>query len=326
MTDATIHEQSQSIRDIVFNPLMEHLFLKSNADRFQIAACLDTIEDAHLAVEEYRQLDFSNNQPDKGKLYLAVYGVLQGIFLQQDALMNLANALHFPCQIDDYQVLKQIREIRNQSVGHPTSFRRNKVESYYAINRSSLSLARFEMIEYNNQASKSQVISVYTIQTLSDNEAFITRIMEDIETKLKADIDKHKAKYCDNPLAALFPDSLGYMCAKLLAGALHSSSESDRHLASAAVKVIENMLCDIRNTLSERGKPPEAWSGVDLVWRELQYPMKAIKAFYCNENDNIRIPYPETVQIFAWYMKSKLNELRNICREIDDYYDSDQVT
>lgn len=326
MTADTIHEHCLSIRDIVSNPLMEHLFLKSNDDRFQIAACLDTIEDAQLAVDEYRLLDFSNNQTDKGKLYLAVYGVLQGIFLQQDALMNLANALHFPCQINDYQVLKTIREIRNQSVGHPTSYRRKKAESYYAINRSSLSLPAFEMMEYNKQEDQWRVASVDTIQTLSDNEAFITQILKDLKSKLEADISKHKAEFRDRHLADLFHKSLGYMCEKLLAGALDSSSDSDRHIAAGAVKAIENMLCDVRKALSERGTPPEASSGVDLVWRELQYPMTEIKDFYYNKNDDTPHPNRESVRIFTWYVKSKLCELQSICREIDEYYDGDQVT
>ena len=326
MTANTIHEQSQSIRDLVFSPLIEHLFLKSDDERFQIAACLDTIEDSQLAVENYRLLDFLNNQTDKGKLYLAVYGVLQGIFLQQDALMNLANTLHFSCHIDDYPALKIIREIRNQSVGHPTNYRRNKTESYYSINRSSLSLDKFERMEYNKQEGRYLVTSVETMQTLSDNEAFITKILKDLKSKLEVDIDKHKTEFRDRHLSALFHESLGYMCAKLLAGALDTSSESDRHLAAAAIKAIENILCDIRKALSERGKPPEAWAGVDQVWRELQYPMTAIRAFYCNKDDAIRVPDPEPVRIFAWYVKCKLYELRNICREIDDYYDSDQVT
>ena len=193
MTADTIQEQCLSIRDIVFNSPMEHLFLKRKGDRFQIAACLDTIEDAQLAVEEYRLLYLSSNQTDKGKLYLAVYGVLQGIFLQQDALMNLANCLHFPCQIDDYQALKTIREIRNQSVGHPTSYRRNKTESYFAINRSSLSLEQFEMMEYNNQKGQRQLTSVCTMRTISDNEAFIAQILKDIKSNLDAHIYKHRA-------------------------------------------------------------------------------------------------------------------------------------
>ena len=61
MTADAIHEQCLSIRDIVFHPLMEHLFLKSNDDRFQIAACLDTIEDAQLAVEEVPPTRTSSN-------------------------------------------------------------------------------------------------------------------------------------------------------------------------------------------------------------------------------------------------------------------------
>ena len=78
------------------------------------------------------------------------------------------------------------------------------------------------MMEYNKQEGQWQVTSVDTIQTLSDNEAFITQILKDLKTTLEADINKHKAEFCDRRLAALFHESLGYMCEKLLAGALDS--------------------------------------------------------------------------------------------------------
>ena len=327
MTDETIHKLSQSIRDIVFSAVTGHLFLKSLDNRFQIVACLDTIEDVQLAIDEYRRVDLSEDQTNKGKLYLAIYGVLQGMFLQQDALMNLANAIGFPFQLDDYPGIKDIREIRNQIVGHPTSYRRRRSESYYAINRSSLSLKRFDVMEYNKEGGQSQVASVDLTQKLSDSESIIVQALRDLRGKLEGDIAKHKAEFRDRHLATLFHESLDYMCQKLLTGALDSSSVSDRYAAAAAVKVIDDMLCDLREALSKRGKPPEAWSGVDSVWDELQYPMMAIKAFYMDENDNcVQTQEPEAVRIFASYVKSKLHELRTICREIDEYYDSDQTT
>ena len=323
MTDETIHKLSQSIRDILFNAVTGHLFLKSVDNRFQIVACLDTIEDVQLAIDEYRRLHPSEDQTNTGRLYLAVYGVLQGMFLQQDALMNLANAIGFPFRLDDYPSLKDIREIRNQIVGHPTSYKRRKTESYYAINRNSLSLKRFDVMEYNKKGGQAQVASVDLTQKLSDNESLILQALRDLRGKLEDDIDKHKAEFRDRHLATLFHESLDYMCEKLLTGALDSNSESDRYPAAAAVEVIDSMLSDLNNALSERGKPPEAWASVDLVRDELRYPMAALRAFYLDEDNGIQAPDPEAVRIFARFVKSNLHELRDICSEIDEYYDSD---
>ena len=326
MTDATIHKLSQSIRDILFSAVTEHLFLKSVDNRFQIVACLDTIEDVQLAIDEYRRIDLSEDQTNEGKLYLAVYGVLQGMFLQQDALMNLANAIGIPFRLDDYPSLKDIREIRNRIVGHPTSYKRRKSESYYAIDRSSLSLKRLDVMEYKREGGQVQVASVDVMQELSDNESLIVQALKDLRGKMEGDIDKHKAEFRNRQLASIFHKSLDYMCEKLLTGALDSNSENDRYPAAAAIKVIDGKLSDLNNALSERGKPPEAWAGVDLVWHELRYPMAALRAFYLGGDNGIQAPDPEAVRIFALFVKSKLHELRDICCEIDEYYESSQTT
>lgn len=326
MNDESIHKLSQSIRDIVSSPLTEHLFLKSSYDSHQIVTCLDTIEDAQLAVDEYRLLDRSQFLTHKGKVYLVVYGVLQGIFLQQDALRDLANALHFPFRIDDYQELKTIREIRNQIVGHPTKYSRDKTESLYRINRISLSLEKFDVLEYNKLVGQRQIASVNITRTLYDNEALVVKAMRDLVSKMEADIGKHKSEFRDKPLADCFHPSLGYMCEKLWAGALASSSESDRHVAFASLKTIEDMLCDLCKALSERGKRPKDWSGVDLIWDELKYPMTALRAFYLNESTEIQPPQPEAARIFAWFVESQLSQLRGICLEIDDFYRGNETT
>ncbi len=55
---------------------------------------------------------------DAGNKYMYVYGTLQALIVQQDAVKNLTESLKIPYTPD--QKLKDIRDIRNDSVGHPT--------------------------------------------------------------------------------------------------------------------------------------------------------------------------------------------------------------
>ncbi len=255
-----------------------------------------------------------------------VYGVLQGIFLQQDALKDLANALHFPFRIGDYQDLKTIRDIRNQIVGHPTNYSRGKSESYFRINRISLSLDEFDVLEFNRLDGQRQIASVNITQLLIDNEKLVVKAMKDLRNKLETDIRKHKSQFRGKPLADCIDKSLSYMCEKVRAGASASNDEFARHSAGAALKTIEHTLRDLCKALCERGKRPKDWAGVDLIWDELQYPMKALRAFYLNESNEAQVPQPEAVRIFALYLDSKLIELREICREIDGFYSSNETS
>ena len=192
MTNETIQELSLSVRDIVYDPRMEHIFMDSSARRYRIACCMETVEDAQVAVEAYRQLESSREWVDKGNLYLVVYGVLQAMYIQQDALMNLAKALDFPYRIDRYPGLKKVREVRNKIVGHPTDYGRGRTESWYAINRRSLSLDSFKVLESTDQGHN-QMIQIDIRETLSDNEVFVRQALEELKGKLENDIREERA-------------------------------------------------------------------------------------------------------------------------------------
>ena len=191
MPQHSIHELSQALRDIVFDPLTEHLFLNGLKDRYQIAACLDTIEDTQLAIDEYRLLDIPPEWANKGRLYLVIYGVLQATFLQQDALRHLAKALQSTFQTDEIPRLKEIRDLRNMIAGHPTSYHRNKEDAFYAISRISLSLQSFEILEYIDQKSKNMIF-IGIKEILIDNEDIIGQTLRSLQRKLKDDIDEHR--------------------------------------------------------------------------------------------------------------------------------------
>ena len=323
MTNATIHELFSSVREIVIQPKMDHLFLKNTVHRYQIVSCLDTVEDAQLAVDEYCRLDFSAKGTDTGKLYLVVYGVLQAMFLQQDALKNLARLLDFPYRIDDYPGLKEVREVRNQIVGHPTSYKRERTEICYAINRGSLSLESLEVLESNDQGQY-QMRLINIKQTLSENEALICQAFEDLKNKLENDIRKHKARFRGEPLTGFFPDSLCHLCDQIRSG-ISCSNGTDRDLATSAVKKIDSLLGDLEKALLKRGKPPKRCPGIDLVWEELQYPMNVIKVFFSKKSEEIQPLNLEAAKISTCNMESKLGELQEICRKIDEYYNSDDT-
>jgi hypothetical protein len=51
-----------------------------------------------------------------GWSYLVVYGILQVLYVQQDAATMLAGCLKLPFELPDELV--NIREIRNDSIGH----------------------------------------------------------------------------------------------------------------------------------------------------------------------------------------------------------------
>jgi hypothetical protein len=86
----SIDELEQQIRDFINNPRKRHALLQDTAAWNMLCSCLDTVGDTELAISSYEQ---SSNPPAVGDTYLLAYGILQELFIQQDAVENLCQAL-----------------------------------------------------------------------------------------------------------------------------------------------------------------------------------------------------------------------------------------
>ncbi|MFH0734201.1 MAG: hypothetical protein V1773_07840 [bacterium] len=154
----------EKIRDIIDLPGVKNKIMLNIGDWYRLCACLDAIEDAQFAIKQYKNL--SNFDAFNGG-YLYVYGLLQALFLQQDAVNGLSQVL-LDKKIDykeqQYSKLYEIREIRNNSIGHPTSRSNN---SYFGIVRMSLFKKGFSISKHSYEKETD-----YSQSTKSKNIVF----------------------------------------------------------------------------------------------------------------------------------------------------------
>ena len=139
-----IKKQMRQIRDFINTRRKHHELRQDKALFSQLCSSLDVIEDTEEAISAYTAKEFAES---KAAHYLAVYGLLQAIFVQQDAAFNLCESLGIQENIDDYPKLNEIREIRNDTIGHPTK-RGRKRFSYNHISRVSLNHSGFKMATF----------------------------------------------------------------------------------------------------------------------------------------------------------------------------------
>ncbi|MBU4312418.1 MAG: hypothetical protein KJ706_06850 [Candidatus Omnitrophica bacterium] len=85
-----IYQHTQEIRDLINNTRKQHALLKNLKFWNQMCSSLDVIGDADLTIDSYLNNDFPNCE---GSKYLQVYGVLQALFIQQDAVAHLCESL-----------------------------------------------------------------------------------------------------------------------------------------------------------------------------------------------------------------------------------------
>ena len=116
MIDKLIDE----IRDFINSPRKQYELLSDSFFWNMLCASMDTIEDSQLAIESYEKLPSFDGFTGG---YLYIYGLLQALYLQQNTVNHLSQSL-FKKRIDfknHYPELFKIREMRNDTIGHPTN-------------------------------------------------------------------------------------------------------------------------------------------------------------------------------------------------------------
>jgi hypothetical protein len=118
--------------------------LRTQVARYnQLCSCIDTLRQTESAVEAFARFE---GEIGSGGHFLALYGVLQALVLQQDAVCHLQEALgDVSKSVISNRQLQNVRTIRNWSVGHPTKVDRRDSLSHHKIRRPRLGRG-FELV------------------------------------------------------------------------------------------------------------------------------------------------------------------------------------
>jgi hypothetical protein len=129
-----------TIREIV-NRRKVHASLSTDRQLFnQLCSAMDVIDDCEMAFDSY--LRKKGLQVSTGQRYLDVFGLLQALIVQQDALKHLAEAIKVPYK--ESRDLTAIRIIRNRAC-HPS---RTNDKTFNFISRITLSWRGFQLMTF----------------------------------------------------------------------------------------------------------------------------------------------------------------------------------
>lgn len=311
----TVSQQEQKIRDLINEPRKQHDLIKDLGLWSQLCACLDVIGDTELAIASYRA---KKPDADMGTRYLAVYGLLQALFLQQDALFNLCKSLSISDSINNYPKLKEIRETRNMTIGHPTKLNRNKKISYHFISRITLNMKGFTLL--SNDDTGQQIISNISISELiAEQSKYASLILESIINMLEQEEKSHKEQFKMEKLASIFQTSTYYF-EKVSDGI---NKEEKLELGAVNFQMIKKLLETFQSSLKKRGIELDTYDAVKYAYDLLTYPMQRLETMFQlmqkGEKPNID---KETAYIFIFFVKEHIKQLEDFAEEIDKEYAS----
>jgi len=308
-----IREAEKKLRDLVRSPIRFCALLNDDARWFKLCSALDVIGDTQLAVQAFREHPDSGVESD-GAAYLVVYGILQVLYVQQDAARCLANCLGFELELPPE--LRAIRDSRNAAIGHPTDYKRGTRST--AISRHSLSGTGFQMLVHG-PARQTEFRHVSLVEAVESQTKIIGDLLARGAEQLMATELQHRRRFRDNPLRAVFQGTLGYALEKLSEGLREPESRS---FAEWGLEHIVETLARFKELLRERGLADAYPDSVSRALAELDLTIARIRSRLAgsqptwNEQDD---------EVYQFLLRGKLDELERMAGEIDAEFQSDEV-
>jgi len=284
------------------------------ADRFiwhQLWAAMDVIDDVDAAMTAYLENEFPD---DIGEKYLRIYGALQGLFIQQDALLDLIKAIHPAKDIRLNDVLRDIREARNASVGHPTQLKRKGALSAHGIVQNSMRKDGFELLSYPEKDGK-MFQHVPVRELIEQQRVEAVRILSEVVEDLREQEEVHRARFREVKLMAVF--DVSYAFEKIFE---EIGRDSTPILSGWAVDHLRNSLDDFGKLLKVRGLGIDSYDSIEYLYDRIEHPLTELTKFVKREPSEIASN--KSAVVFAEALQSYFDELRHIAGEIDQEYAS----
>ena len=313
-----LDEKIGEIRDFInyTSPRKEHALMQNSAMWYMLCSSMDIIGDMEHALESF--LIENPDISEIGRKYLLVFGALQALYVQQDAINNLHQALDIPYTIDSS--IENIREIRNDAAGHPTN-RRNK-KAFNFINCYSLSVHEFQLMTLDTTNSNggrlnSKHVNINIADLIATQRSVFLNVLDNVIETLKEEEVEHRKKFAGKKLVDALSNTT-YPFTKIFDAVSNTHSDHAQLVGGYVDRILECYMA-FRDGLKERGEPDD---NISDKYEYLEYTLKHIKDYFGNTVEKTHI-HGKDLYVFACFAKQKIDELRDTARYIDEKYSSD---
>ncbi len=302
-----IEHKEKRIRDLVNHPWKLQTLFEDKSKWNKLCASMDVIGDTQIAINDFFSLpSFSSNTGG----YLFLYGLLQAFFLQQDAINHLSEAL-FNKQIDwknDYPDIYHVRELRNDSIGHPT--KRGSDKSFHFIARYSISNGMFRLMSYYSDLNKHLYRDVNIQELKEKQENSVIEILDNVIELMEKEYEEHKKQFTNNKISEL-TNGIGYSISKVYEGIYNNYP-----LAEMNFSIIKTTINTIKKEIENRYGKFSALKGVEDVIRRIDHIIQRMDR-WINENNLLN---NNDAEVFMDSFSDRFKELERMLIEIDDEF------
>ena len=305
-----LHERIDEIRDLVDEPRKQHSLDRRSTSYLILLSCIEMIKFTEKALESYLKRDTDSS--DVGAEFLNMFGVLQALYMQQDAVRNLHEALDIRYTMDPS--IERIRGIRHDAGGHPTNRGGKKAVNFFNVWNG------LELITGYPSETAGEIripdricISVNLPHFISTQKSIFTEVLNNVIETLKEEQVEHRKKFVGKTLTSAF-QTTGYFFSKISEIALSSDSSYDP-LVLGCVDDILKAIDEFKTGLKEREESDDT---ISYIYENLEYALRQIRDCFDAEKEthiNRKDAY-----IFAHFAWQEVRELKEIAQEIDERY------
>lgn len=272
---------------------------------FKLTSALDVLEDSSCAVEYYCDMEYPVDI--KGK-YLFTYGLLQALFLQQDAIISISQAL-FGNSINykkDYPEAYKVRELRNDVVGHPTNRGGNR---FIYLAQVSMEKESFYYIDEGSDNESKDAVTVDVFAAINDSAKCINNILKNSLDALDAEFREYIDEHRERKMKDIF-NNLGYAKEKVM---LNTTMKDWGYNATKdMVKKYEDELKQRYGSLDSLDTYKYLLQSIYIVYDLIDHGLPHIPT---DLRSNIEKCLLEN-------LFTKLSKLKSYCAEIDEYFEN----
>ncbi len=311
-TESNIPDLEQAIRDFINRPRQQLSLLQDKASWNKLCSALDVIGDADLAVCTYVE---GPAETSVGERYLLVYGLLQVLQVQQDAVTAVCEVLGIP-QPREIE-LEKVRKIRSRSVGHPTKGKENKAAVSSFISRATLRKAGFQLITTYDDERRAEFVEVDILALINAQRAALAKTLTAALEKLRADEMAHRMQHRVEKLADIFHPSLGYLIGKIFEACRASVPGPG---GEVHVKMVSKITAEFKSALEKRDILQTNELIKDDI-RLVEYALDKLHQYF--SGDSASSLNPDSAYIFAFFVEAQMSSLKKRAEEIDAEYAED---
>lgn len=280
--------------------------MSSDALKFNVLHCaLDAVGDAEVALDAYLHMPEPGSV---GERYIGVYGVLQVMFVEQQAVRAICEA--FSLQFDRTDLLRRVADIRNASVGHPVPNKPGKPTRF--VSRADLRHGSFGLLlSYTDKPFESLTIDLFDL--IASQRRDLGNLLEAVLTGMDQDELSHRQRFRATKIAPLLHDSIPWLLSKVGS----TARAEDTSIAKGNLRSIQAMIENVRSELDQRSEG----GPFDGLFDEIHHSIQRIQDILAATDGSDSAA--RDLAIYAEHLEDRLADLKRASEEIDRIYASD---